>query len=145
MRGREGWIVPQAAADPGALLQVAEGPELLQLLLRQLADVRFAGKLQAGYVGPQQALQLRALWREGRFQGPLLSGYGVHWVFVERRLPAVTPDFESVRERVQQDWETERRARFDEEYYEALLDRYEIVIEDEEPSADLAGLARGGR
>ena len=44
----------------------------------------------------------------------------------------------SVRQRVQQDWEDERRRVFNEEFYARLRERYEVVIEDAEPGKDYA-------
>jgi hypothetical protein len=67
----------------------------------------------------------------GSWQGPILSGYGVHWVYVESTTPAELPGFADVRDRVVQDWEDARREEVNEEYYAALLARYEIVIEDD--------------
>ena len=78
----------------------------------------------------------------GRWHGPVLSGYGLHWVYVEQRSPVVLQEFAAVRDRVQQDWEDARRQQFDEEYYAALRARYEVVIEDEDPGKDFA--ARSG-
>ena len=66
-----------------------------------------------------------------RWHGPVLSGYGVHWVFVEQRIPAETPEFAAVRDRVEQDWRDERREKFNDEFYAQLRARYEVVIEDE--------------
>jgi hypothetical protein len=54
------------------------------------------------------------------------------------------PEFADVRDRVVQDWEDARREEVNEEYYEALLARYEIVIEDdveEESTGDGSSLA----
>jgi hypothetical protein len=61
----------------------------------------------------------------------VLSGYGVHWVFVEQRLPAEAPEFAAVRDRVEQDWRDERRAKFNDEFYAQLRARYEVVVEDD--------------
>ena len=72
----------------------------------------------------------------GSWHGPILSGYGVHWVYVESTTPTELPDFASVRDRVLQDWEDLRRETVNEEYYAALLARYNVVIEDAEPSED---------
>jgi hypothetical protein len=65
----------------------------------------------------------------------VLSGYGVHWVFVEQRVPAETPEFAAVRDRVEQDWRDERRAKFNEEFYAQLRARYEVVVENDGASA----------
>jgi hypothetical protein len=67
----------------------------------------------------------------GRWHGPVLSGYGVHLVFVHGREQFPLPNFESVRERVAQDWQDNAREAFNEEYTRKLIERYEIVIEDE--------------
>jgi hypothetical protein len=70
-----------------------------------------------------------------QWHGPVLSGYGVHWVFVEQRLPAEAPEFAAVRDRVEQDWRDERREKFNDEFYAQLRARYEVVIEDGTVSA----------
>jgi len=89
----------------------------------------------------------------GQWHGPVLSGYGVHWVFVEQRIPAETPEFAAVRERVEQDWRDERRAKFNDEFYAQLRARYEVVvegeptsvIEGEETSKDVAAVSGSAR
>ena len=67
----------------------------------------------------------------GAWRGPILSGYGLHWVFVEARSEAETPGFAEVRESVEQDWRDDRRREFEEAYYAGLRARYEVVIADE--------------
>jgi hypothetical protein len=76
----------------------------------------------------------------GSWQGPILSGYGVHWVYVDAKTPALLPEFADVRDRVAQDWEDRRREEVDQEYYAGLLERYEVVIEEAQPSDDYAAL-----
>ena len=68
----------------------------------------------------------------GTWHGPVLSGYGVHLVYVHDRSQALPPDFAEVQARVRQDLQDERRRAFNEEQYAALLARYNVVIEDEE-------------
>jgi hypothetical protein len=80
--------------------------------------------------GSEFARSVAAL-EPGRWHGPVLSGYGVHWVFVDQRTSAVMPSFESVRERVEQDFGEERREKFNEDYYASLRARYEVVIEED--------------
>ncbi|MBW2494444.1 MAG: peptidyl-prolyl cis-trans isomerase, partial [Deltaproteobacteria bacterium] len=70
-----------------------------------------------------------------RWHGPVLSGYGVHWVFVEQPIAAETPEFAAVRDRVEQDWRDERREKFNDEFYAQLRARYEVVVEGELTSA----------
>jgi hypothetical protein len=66
----------------------------------------------------------------GRWQAPVLSGYGVHLVYLSERSDPVPAQLADVREDVLRDLEQERRSAFDAEYYAALRERYEVVIED---------------
>lgn len=68
----------------------------------------------------------------GEWHGPVLSGYGTHLVYVHGRVQPPPPSFESVRERVAQDWQGYKREEFNGDQYEALLARYQVVIEDGE-------------
>ena len=68
----------------------------------------------------------------GEWHGPLLSGYGVHVVYIHDRLEPPMPEFEAVEESVRQDWTTDRRRELSEEFFSELLDRYEVVIEQPE-------------
>ncbi len=77
----------------------------------------------------------------GAWHGPLLSGYGPHLVWVDARSESVAAEFASVRERVLQDWEEERRRDFDAAYYARLRARYEIVVEDPGEGESYAALA----
>lgn len=63
------------------------------------------------------------------WHGPVLSGYGVHLVYVHSVIepPAVT--IEDVRQRVTLDWETEKGIELNEQFYGSLREQYTIVIE----------------
>ncbi len=63
------------------------------------------------------------------WHGPLVSGYGVHLVYVHARQDAPIPDFERVRERVREDWLARERKALDERFVDELLGRYDVVIE----------------
>lgn len=76
----------------------------------------------------------------GQWHGPVLSGYGVHLVFVHSRSEPPPPVFAEVRERVAQDWEDDKRQELNKQYYESLLARYKIVVEDDRPEVTLAAL-----
>lgn len=70
----------------------------------------------------------------GQWHGPVLSGYGVHLVYVHNINEPPAPVFADVRERVQQDWQTEKGNELNEQFYANLRDRYTIVVE--KPKAD---------
>ena len=71
----------------------------------------------------------------GAWQGPVLSGYGVHLVYVHGREIFPDPVFADVRDRVADDWMEARRKKLNDEYRERLLEKYTIVIE-EAPTSD---------
>jgi parvulin-like peptidyl-prolyl isomerase len=76
----------------------------------------------------------------GQWHGPVLSGYGVHFVYVNERSEVVPAEFAAVRERIQQDWEDERRRDFNQEFYARLRARYEVVVEEAGPDGGYAAL-----
>ena len=70
----------------------------------------------------------------GQWHGPVLSGYGVHLVYVHSIVEPPAIVFEDVRQRVTLDWETEKGIELNEQFYKSLREQYTIVIE--EPAAD---------
>jgi len=73
----------------------------------------------------------------GAWQGPVLSGYGVHLVYVHARETFPEPAFANVRDRVAQDWEAAKREELNQEYRDRLLEKYTIVIEDDPAAGDV--------
>jgi hypothetical protein len=65
----------------------------------------------------------------GRWQGPVSSGYGLHFVVVSERLPGGLPPLAAVLQAVRQEWLNERRIEAQQKLYSALRERYEIVVE----------------
>ena len=65
----------------------------------------------------------------GQWHGPVLSGYGVHLVYVSHVSEPPAPVFNEVRERVVQDWTTDRSEELNEQFYANLRDQYTVVIE----------------
>jgi len=76
---------------------------------------------------------------EGEWHGPMLSGYGVHLVYIHARIEPPMPSFESVEDMVRQDWVSERRREMSDAFFTELLDSYEVVIE--QPDGSSAGRA----
>jgi len=68
----------------------------------------------------------------GQWHGPVLSGYGVHLVYVSNISEPPAPVFTEVRERVEQDWKMEKGEELNEKFYASLRDRYTVVIEEPE-------------
>jgi len=69
---------------------------------------------------------------KGQWQGPVLSGYGTHLVHVQGRKNSPKPEFATVEARVRQDWLDDKRKKLNQEFYDKLLARYDVMIEDKE-------------
>ena len=76
----------------------------------------------------------------GQWRGPILSGYGVHLVYVSNISEPPAPVFAEVRERVVQDWETEKGEELNDKFYANLRDQYTIVIEEPTEEATVAAV-----
>ena len=70
----------------------------------------------------------------GQWHGPVLSGYGVHLVYVSNISEPPAPVFAEVRERVVQDWTADRSEELNDAFYANLREQYTVVIE--EPVVD---------
>ena len=74
----------------------------------------------------------------GQWHGPVLSGYGVHLVYINSVSEPPAPVFAEVRERVVQDWTTDKGEELNEKFYANLRDQYTVVIEEPEPEDKVA-------
>lgn len=66
----------------------------------------------------------------GEWHGPVLSGYGTHLVFVSSVIESPPPSFTEVRERVVEEWKTDRGEELNEQFYTNLRESYTVVIEE---------------
>jgi len=64
------------------------------------------------------------------WHGPVLSGYGVHLVYVHHREDTPDPEFESVKEDVRRDWISEKQRKLQEDYVNSVIATYEVEIEE---------------
>ena len=76
----------------------------------------------------------------GEWSGPIESGYGLHLVIVTERKDGSLPALADVRETVKRDWVNAQRSETNEKFYQALLKRYTVTIED--PRLAFAGSQR---
>ena len=76
----------------------------------------------------------------GQWHGPVLSGYGVHLVYVSNITEPPPPDFAEERERVVQDWTTEKGEALNDQFYANLRDGYTVVIEEPEQKDEVAAV-----
>lgn len=70
----------------------------------------------------------------GKWHGTILSGYGVHLVYMQEVVKPSVPSLSKVKEQVLQDWTNDKREELNEQFYEALKAYYTIVVEDDNVS-----------
>jgi parvulin-like peptidyl-prolyl isomerase len=66
---------------------------------------------------------------KGRWQGPVSSGFGQHFVFISERVSGEPPLLDAVRPAVRREWTNTRRLETEQKLYASLRERYEIVVE----------------
>ena len=65
---------------------------------------------------------------QGRWSGPVRSGFGWHAVRVRAVTASDTPRLADIRQRVLNDWRAETQVKREAAAYQALLDGYDIRI-----------------
>jgi hypothetical protein len=84
--------------------------------------------------GESFAKQL-SLMEQGRWQGPVPSGFGQHFVFISGWVPGNLPPLSAIRPAVQREWANARRREAEQKLYASLRRRYEIAIEQPQAKA----------
>jgi hypothetical protein len=82
-----------------------------------------------------------ATMETGRWQGPVASGFGQHFVFISERVPGGLPSLDAVRPTVHREWTNALRLEAEQKLYASLRGRYEIVVET--PTAKAASAEDG--
>ncbi len=105
-----------------------EAPELgdrfmLQSYFAEASPLEIRRQLGSGFTESVMKLE------SGIWSGPLLSGYGVHLVYLFDRQVAPEPQFAGARDRVAEDWQVAQQTQFNDEYFAGLLSRYDVVVE----------------
>ena len=126
----------------GQLRLAGSRPDLSKLGDSLLLEQDFAA-VSVGEVSKQFGEKFAAKLVElpiGEWSGPIESGYGLHLVFVNERKDGSLPALADVRETVKRDWVNAQRSETNEKFYQALLKRYTVTIED--PRLAFAGSQR---
>jgi parvulin-like peptidyl-prolyl isomerase len=108
-----------AGADPGT----AGDPFLLasEVPLSPMWDI----SKQFGERFSRRLLELKP----GSWTGPVESGFGLHLVFVDKRVGGRLPELKAVRETVKRDWTFERQKELKDAAYAKLRERYVVIVE----------------
>ena len=65
----------------------------------------------------------------GSWQGPVVSGYGRHLVFIKERRESWLPPLEEIRDSVMYELLAERRQQANQAFFKTLRERYEVIVE----------------
>jgi hypothetical protein len=122
----------EKADDPTGGAKELGDPFMLQLYYPERTEADISKLFGGGFARSLGDVSLDA------WQGPVLSGYGVHMVYVHARETFPDPAFANVRDRVTDDWVEAKREELNDEYRERLLEKYRVVIEDEATSDSVA-------
>lgn len=146
-RGERQFTFSQVYLDPQK-----HGENLTRDINQILAELRLAGSktdvskmgdsllleqnfesVPAGEVSKQFGEKFVANLAElpvGEWSGPIESGYGLHLVIVTDRKNGSAPALADVRETVKRDWLNAQRSETNEKFYQALLKRYTVTVEE---------------
>jgi hypothetical protein len=113
-----------AAGEPTEKTMQLGDRFMLQNYFASATELDVRRQLGSGF--SEQVMKLEP----GRWHGPVLSGYGVHLVYVFDFTEAPPAEFEVVQARVLEDWHTQKREEFNEQFLESLKSRYEIIVEE---------------
>jgi len=97
---------------------------MLQNYFASVTELDIRRQMGSGFA--EQVMKLQP----GQWHGPVLSGYGVHLVYIHEFFTAPPPDFEAVQARVLEDWHVLKREEFNTEFLASLKDRYEIIVDE---------------
>lgn len=65
----------------------------------------------------------------GHWQGPISSSIGLHLVKVNERAPGSLPALSDIRPAVEREWMNDRRHVVEQQRFDGLLKRYEVIVE----------------
>lgn len=73
--------------------------------------------------------------QSGEWQGPVVSGYGLHFVRIAEHVPGRKPSLDEVRRAVERDVLNNLSDDIDDAFYQALRDRYTVRVENSAQNA----------
>jgi hypothetical protein len=114
----------QAAGVPDAQTLQAGDQNMIQSYFQSADHLGITRQMGSGFADAVMELET------GNWHGPVLSGYGVHLVYVYDHQVAPPAVFENVQAQVLENWQFEKREQFNADFLESLKGRYEIVIDE---------------
>lgn len=125
-------VMEDAKTVLAQLRQAGRGPEEAASLGDTIMiDASFRQKTPdeaARTLGTRFAEELFSIDGNG-WQGPIVSTFGLHLVYISDHTPSGMPEFENIREDVQYDFMYARKKELVDAAYEAVKSRYTILVE----------------
>ncbi len=121
-----------AAAALASLEKTSADPQLAEIGDRFLLDSDFRDadeQTVSTMFGEEFAKAVFAL-QPGRWSGPFKSGYGFHIAFVSTRTAASIPPFDTVRDKVLEEWRREKQEKTNTDYLARLRGKYGVSVDD---------------
>ncbi len=112
----------QSAGKPDPVKLGAGDKFMLQNYFKAMDERQISRQLGTGFT--ESVMKLEA----GKWHGPVLSGYGVHLVYVYEIEKAPAPEFKKVKDKVLAQWHEEKSIKFKADFLKNLKDRYQINI-----------------
>jgi peptidyl-prolyl cis-trans isomerase C len=97
---------------------------MLQNYFRAVTEAEIRRQMGSGFAESVMKLE------PGRWHDPVLSGFGVHLVYVYALQKGDVPPLDAVKDKVLAAWHDEKRKELSEGFLEGLRERYEIVIDE---------------
>jgi hypothetical protein len=113
LTGADGAVDPTALGDPFLL-----GEEF-----RSISPSKLTSIFGEGFAKQMVSMQT------GRWQGPISSGFGQHFVFISERISGEAQLLDAIRPAVRREWMNAQRREAERKLYASLRERYEIVVE----------------
>lgn len=143
---RERFAIPARITFRQVMLDATDDPEVARAALADGADPRLVGRVGLlpegmgaagdiavdGAFGPGFFARIAAL-SPGEWGGPIASAYGRHLVEVLAFEPMREQPFEAVRAAVEQDWRRANVEAVRDAQYQALRQRYRVVLPEAAP------------
>jgi hypothetical protein len=98
-------------------------PFLLGEEFRDISTTKVMNQFGEGFAKRILAME------KARWQGPVSSGFGQHFVFISERVSGGLPSLDDIRPAVRREWANARRLEAEQKLYGSLRERYEIVVE----------------
>jgi hypothetical protein len=118
-------LLESLAGDPEQDVRELGDPIMLPILQEDLSALEVAQVF-----GHEFARELMARpGDEGDWFGPVHSSSGIHLVRILEWTGARSPALDEVRDEVLREWENARRQDVREQFYQNLVDRYEVIVE----------------